>query len=197
MLNIVILLSIALAMDAFAVAITLGMSDLAKHRYNRLKIALAFGLFQGGLFLLGYYAIFLIGKNITSYNSLIAGLLLAFLGIKMLLEAFDTKEKHCEHDTCFNCKKNRCLRTGEFRYLSFKLLISYATATSIDAFASGVSYSFKYDNGLYATIFISIITFSFSYFGVCCGKYLKKYIGKKAEIIGGLILLFLAIKTII
>lgn len=197
MFDIVILLSIALAMDAFAVAITLGMSDIAKQNHNCFKIALAFGLFQGGLFLIGYYALLIIGKNITSYNSVIAASLLGFLGIKMLMEAFDNKEKDCEYDTCFNCKKNRCLRTGEFRFLTLKLLFIYALATSIDAFASGVSFSFKYDNGLNATIIISLITFCFSYIGVSCGKYIKKYIGKKAVVIGGLILIFLAIKTIL
>lgn len=194
---IVILLAVALAMDSFAIAITLGVSGLSKENINRLKIALTFGFFQGGFFLLGYIVLFVLGKNVTKYNSLVAGLLLAFLGTKMLIEAFDKKEKLCVNEECINCKKNRCLKTGEYRFLTFKLLLIYGSATSIDAFAAGVSFGLKYDEIILAVISISFITFIFSYFGSTFGMYLKKYIKNKAEIIGGLILIFLAIKSLI
>lgn len=196
-LIIIILLAIALAMDAFAVATTLGMSNIARKRIDKLKIALTFGLFQGGLFLLGYYTLAIFGKEITTYNSLIAGLLLAFLGVKMLLDSFDNRRSRCDRADCSGCKRGRCLNTGEYRYLSIKILFTYAIATSIDAFAAGISYGLEYSQIILAFLFICLVTFFLSLFGATCGIYLKKYVGNKAEIIGGVILIILAIKTLI
>jgi putative Mn2+ efflux pump MntP len=196
-LIIIILLAIALAMDAFAVATTLGMSNIAKKKIDKLKIALTFGLFQGGLFLLGYYTLAILGKEITTYNSLIAGLLLAFLGVKMLLDSFDNRRSRCDRADCSGCKRGRCLNTGEYRYLSIKILFTYGIATSIDAFAAGISYGLEYSQIILAFLFICLVTFFLSLFGATCGIYLKKYVGNKAEIIGGVILIILAIKTLI
>jgi len=194
---VIIMLSIALAMDAFAISITLGMSGLGRKFTQRLSIALTFGLFQSGLFLLGYYALTILGKEISTYNSLFAGILLGLLGFKMLKDGFSKGEVKCIHDDCLNCKKNKCLKTGQYRFLTLKLLMIYGTATSIDAFAAGVSYGLEYQKILWGAISIGMITFLFSYIGVASGKHLIKYIGNKAMLLGGLILISLAIKTLI
>ncbi len=193
----IVLISVALAMDAFAISITLGMSGLAKHVTERLKIGLTFGFFQSGLFLLGCLTLSLFGSKLTSYNSVIAGVLLALLGIKMLKDSFTKVKEKCPHQECFHCKKNQCLNTGEYRFLTTKILLIYGTATAIDAFAAGVSYSLVNDHILWAALSIGLVTYLFSYFGSAFGMYLKHYIGNKATIIGGIILLLLAVKSFI
>ncbi|HEY8364010.1 MAG TPA: manganese efflux pump [Haloplasmataceae bacterium] len=193
----VVLLAIALAMDAFAVAMTLGMSGLAKMITAKMKIAFTFGFFQAIMFLLGYYTLFILGNKITKYNSLISGLLLAFLGVKMILDSFDKVEAKCTQENCIHCRRNKCLNTGEYRFLNNKILLIYGTATSIDSYAAGVSYGLKYSSILYASLTIGLITFLFSFLGVNIGLYVKKYIGKKATILGGIILIILAIKSVL
>ena len=92
---IIIVLAIALAMDAFAVSITLGMSGLAKTLSQRMKIGFTFGAFQGGLFLLGCYLTILIGNHFATINQIIAFIILTILGLKMIKDSFDKVSKKC------------------------------------------------------------------------------------------------------
>ncbi|QVK19143.1 manganese efflux pump [Mycoplasmatota bacterium] len=193
---IIIMLSVALAMDAFAISITLGMSGLAKKFSQRFMIGITFGFFQAGLFLLGYFALFIFGKEMSSYNSIVSGILLAFLGLKMLKDSFSKNKDTCGYENCYQCKKNKCLKTGEYRFLTLKILLIYGTATSIDAFAAGISYGLLNNNIWGASISIGVITFIFSFIGAASGMHLKKIIGNKATILGGLILIILAFKSI-
>ncbi len=193
----IVMLSVALAMDAFAVSITLGMSGLARKFTERIKIGLTFGIFQGGLFLLGCYLLTVVGNQFQSFNKVITAILLAILGLKMLKDAFEKPKETCTHENCYHCQKNKCLNTGEYRFLTAKILLIYGTATSIDAFAAGVSYGLSYSDILWAAFSIGAITFVFTYFGSAFGLHIKNFIGKKANIVGGLILIFLAIKSII
>lgn len=194
---IIIMLSVALAMDAFAISITLGMSGLAKKFNQRFTIGITFGFFQAALFLLGYYALSLFGKEMSSYNSIVSGILLGILGLKMVKDSFSKVEVTCSYEDCYQCKKNKCLKTGEYRFLTLKILLIYGTATSIDAFAAGVSYGLLNNNIWEASISIGVITLIFSFIGAASGMHLKKIIGNKATILGGIILIILAIKSVI
>ena len=82
-------MSIALAMDAFAVSVTLGMDGMAHRWGNRLKIAGTFGFFQGLLFILGLLSLRFVSGEVTVYNHLIAGAFLIVLGVRMIKEALD------------------------------------------------------------------------------------------------------------
>lgn len=192
-----ILLSVALAMDAFAMAITLGMSGLANRIIDRSKIGFTFGIFQGVLFLFGFLTLNLVGQKLLAFNKYLAALLLLYLGIKMLIDSFQKKQETCPNNNeCINCRQRKCLKTGEYRFLTWGILLLYGTATAIDSFAAGFSYGLVNDECTYTAIIVGITTLIFSLFGARFGGKLKVYIGKKATIFGGIILVLLAIKQI-
>ena len=83
-LVVIMIMSVALAMDAFAVAITLGMDGLAHTVRDRLKVSISFGFFQGLLFVIGIVSLKFVSGEITTYNHLIAGVILIILGVRML-----------------------------------------------------------------------------------------------------------------
>lgn len=115
----------------------------------------------------------------------------------MIKESLDNDVNTCAYEDCYGCKKNRCLKTGEYRFLTVKILLIYGTSTSIDSYVSGVSFYWKLDNLLYATLSIGLITFFFSFIGSAFGMKMKRIVGNKANLIGGIILILLAIKSII
>lgn len=179
---IILLLSFALAMDAFAVSISMGMAGNFVSQSQRYKVALTFGFFQGLMFIIGYLLVDIFSETMTKFNALVACILLVFLGIRMIKEALDQDDDE-------NKEAN----------LTFKTLIIFGIATSIDAMAAGLSFGLMYssDNaGLYAMISIAIITFALSLFGVFSGAKLEKMIGNKADIIGGCILIFLGVTSL-
>ena len=85
-LVVIMVMSVALAMDAFAVAITLGMNGSANRIRECLKVSLSFGFFQGLLFILGIVSLKFVSGQVTAYNRLIAGVILVILGVRMLKE---------------------------------------------------------------------------------------------------------------
>ena len=93
-LVVIMIMSVALAMDAFAVAITLGMDGLAHTVRDRLKVSISFGFFQGLLFVIGIVSLKFVSGEITTYNHLIAGVILIILGVRMLKEAFESSKEN-------------------------------------------------------------------------------------------------------
>jgi manganese efflux pump family protein len=179
------------------VSISLGISGLTKSAINKVKVAMTFGLFQGGLFGLGAGSIAYIHQGFTSLNQYIAAILLLVLGLKMIKEAIQTKANTCPHQVCLGlgCDKDRCDRTGQYLKLSLKLLLTYGIATSIDAFAAGISYALNESDFMLASMIIGIITLVFSYMGVIFGGKIKHFIGNKANLLGGIILIILSIQS--
>lgn len=177
-----LLLAIALSADAFAVSISLGLSIKPLKRFYILFSSAMFGLFQGLMPLLGYLSSITLKDIVEKYSSWIAFTLLFIIGAKMIYETIkEMKLKEEPQDTKF----------------SFRNIFVLAIATSIDAFASGISLAMLNVNILIATSFIAIITF-----GLCiCGFYFGKEIGEvfkhKAQIMGGLVLIAIAIKSLI
>lgn len=180
-------MSIALAMDAFAVAITLGMNGFTYTIGERLKVGFSFGFFQGIFFFLGVISLKFISNGVTLYNNLIAGVILIVLGIRMLKEAFEeVRETEIEiNERNFSSKR-----------LPFKLLIVCGVATSIDALAAGITYGLIYNYFLFATFLISFTAFLLSCIGATFGKKLGHVIGNKANLFGGFMIILLGIKAI-
>ncbi|ERJ10948.1 manganese efflux pump MntP [Haloplasma contractile] len=195
----ILMLAIALAMDAFAVSISLGMANIVKGLKDKLKVALTFGGFQAGMFFIGTLFLYIFPKRYIELNHYIAAILLGILGIRMIREGLSEKAEMCPHGKCLglDCKKTKCDRTGQYRFLTTKLLLTYGIATSIDALAAGIAYSLSYDRIILAVTYVCAITLLFSYFGVKFGLKLKHMIGDKADIIGGIILIILAIKSLV
>ncbi|MGL6227808.1 MAG: manganese efflux pump MntP family protein [Culicoidibacterales bacterium] len=197
----VIFLSLALAMDAFAVSISLGMGGTAYHRRDRYAIAITFGVFQALMFGLGFLAVDFFSQEFTTFNQFIAVILLSILGIKMIRDGFEEQVNDCAHESCqyATCQEDICLRTGKKRKLSLQMLLVFGIATSIDAFAAGLSFGLIYSQhavGLFAMITIGAITFALALAGAFFGKKLETLIGNRANIIGGIILIILGIQSL-
>ena len=181
-----IIIAITMAMDAFAVSICKGVASKEKYLKTGLVCGAWFGGFQALMPLIGWSVgvLFMSLVNIESLSGYIAFLLLAFLGGKMIKEALE-KDEEC----CCSCEKNRSL--------AFKTMFVFAIATSIDALAVGVTVSLLDANIWLAIVLIGVITFIFSFFGSIIGAKIGSKFEKKAELVGGIVLVLLAIKFLI
>ena len=193
----ILLLAIALSMDAFAVSITDGLIYQDVNKKKALFIALTFGIMQGLMPLIGYWLVelveFLVNEGSAGSASKIMSLivvwtafaLLLFLGLKMLIEGILALKKKEEDKPV--------------RLFSYKEVLFFGLATSIDALGSGVALHSGLSNNITIFIHISIIiviTFVISLLGVLLGHKIEKLLKGKVEItsiIGGCILLILAI----
>lgn len=174
-----VILSIGLAMDAFAVAVCKGLS-MAKMKWkNAIIIGLYFGFFQGFMPVIGYLLGVNFQEKISSIDHWIAFILLGIIGINMLKEAIS---KDCE-------KQNDSVK--------FKDMIVLAIATSIDALAIGITFAFLKVNVVLAVSLIGVITFTISVAGVKIGNIFGDKYEKKAEFAGGLILILLGAKILL
>lgn len=173
------MIGVGLAMDAFAVAIGKGLSLKEMKWKIAVIIGMYFGFFQAIMPLGGYLSGKVIGNIITSFSGIITFLLLGFVGGNMIKEAFN------------NGKKDDAKSTN---FLSMLIL---AVATSIDAFAVGITFAFYNINILFAMIIIGCITFIMSMLGVKIGNAFGNKYEKTAQILGGVILISIGIKSLI
>ncbi|WP_319372227.1 manganese efflux pump MntP family protein [uncultured Ilyobacter sp.] len=173
-------ISVGLAMDAFAVSLTEGMALKKNHVKHILKVSLVFGFFQAFMPLLGWSIGGLFYNTISKYEHWIAFGLLAFVGVKMLLEARENQ---------------KCVNDGKCDISSNIILLGIAT--SIDALAVGFSFSLLPGLDIYSTIFvIGAITFIISSAGVYIGNKAGQLLGYKAEYAGGFILIGMGFKIL-
>ena len=125
----------ALSMDAFAVSITKGMTIKNLKKSTAVKMALAFGIFQGGMPLLGWALGISFESYIKSIDHWIAFILLGFIGFNMIKGFFDDRKEKDASSLEFSS-------TTDIDDLSNKEIIMLAVATSIDALAVGISFAF-------------------------------------------------------
>lgn len=173
-----ILIAIALAMDSVAVSISSGAKYRSINIITILKISLFFGLFQGLMPLIGYFMGTMFASMVDKYDHFIAFIILLFLGFNMIREA---KSENPE----------------ELKDFNNKTLVILAIATSIDALAVGITFSFQDINIYYASFIITIITFALCIIAVLIGKKLGAYLESKAEYLGAIILIVLGFKILL
>lgn len=169
-----VFLSLGLAADAFAVAVSSGLAIKHMKVNKALKIALFFGGFQAVMPLIGWLAGLSLSFWITPIDHWIAFGLLSFIGGKMIYEALQSEE--CE-------KKFNPLDTGT--------LITLSVATSIDALAVGIGFAVLKDSIAPAVTAIGFITFFLAFAGVFIGHKCGNLFANKIEILGGAILIFI------
>jgi putative Mn2+ efflux pump MntP len=173
----VIILAVALSMDAFAVSIGLGAKKNAPNL--ALRVGLFFGIFQALMPFIGYLG----GKGvlgwIEAYTHWVAFGLLALIGAKMIYEG---AQEGIE---------------GDVSQITNKMMLILAIATSIDAMAAGFSLTLLDANPYVACLIIGAITFAFSVVGVFVGKKSGTWLESKAEIFGGIVLILMGIKFLI
>ena len=176
-----VLLSVGLAMDAFAVAICKGLNMRKMNYKNALILALFFGGFQALMPAIGYLLGSRFEQYITSVDHWIAFVLLGFIGVSMIMEACSKKEEEQLDES-----------------LDIKTMFLLAVATSIDALAVGITLAFLPDTNVpVAVLFIGAITFLLSTLGVKVGNVFGERYKKKAEITGGVILILLGVKILL
>lgn len=170
-------IALGLSMDAFAVSICKGLSVHRCTIRHMLICGLYFGLFQGGMPLIGYMLGSQFESMVTAIAPYIAFALLAFIGFNMMREAREDDES-VDDD------------------FSFRAMIPLAIATSIDALAIGVSFAFLQVSILPAISFIAITTFSCCIIGVKVGSIFGSKYKHGAEFFGGLVLILMGFKIL-
>lgn len=180
----IFLIGIGLAMDAFAVSVCKGLCMKTINYRQSVIIALFFGGFQALMPFIGFCLGTFFEKYITAVDHWIAFLLLLYIGGKML---WDTLTSDDEEIVC--PVQNR---------LDFKELFIMAVATSIDALAVGITFSFYKGTNIFANIsIIGITTFAIAFGGVVIGNKFGTRFKKKAEIFGGVILVLIGLKILL
>lgn len=174
----ILLIGIALSMDAFAVTLssTFMYPDLKGKK--RLCMPVTFGAFQGIMPILGYFLGNIFSDFINAYSGIISFAILAAIGINMIHDGIKGEER-------------------EQNSFTFKLLLALAVATSIDAFAVGVSFA-----AMGAAIFtssgiIALSTFLLTLVALKLGSFAGAKLGDKSVIVGGIILLMIGIKSLL
>lgn len=173
------LIAVALAMDAFSVSMTKGFTQ--KHMTNSQIIyyGLFFGGFQFFMPILGFFCGNVIASVVESLASIIGFILLLAIGLNMIRESISSDDEEI---------------TDHF---SFKEVTLLAIATSIDAFAVGITIALIKDPILISSVIIGIVAFLFSVVGVFIGRKLGNYVGDKFQILGGVILILIGIKILL
>lgn len=177
-----LILSAALSSDAFSVSVCKGLSMRKINIRHTLIISFSFGFFQALMPAAGW----MIGTKFQPYivkaDHWIAFVLLSFIGFKMMFEA---KNKQNEYIS----KKETMLNLNE--------LITLSVATSIDAFAAGITLACFNINITLSVLLIGCITFMFCFLGVIIGNKAGANHKSKAEFAGGVILVAIGVKILI
>ncbi len=177
------LIGVGLSMDAFAVSICKGLGMEKVNKKQAFVIGLYFGGFQALMPLIGWFLGIRFQQYITSIDHWIAFVLLVFIGGKMIVEAVRDKDEE-QVD-----KKDQPLDHKEMFLL--------AIATSIDALAVGITFAFLDTPIVEAITIIGLTTFFLSILGVVVGNFFGTRYKKKAEIVGGIILVAIGVKILV
>lgn len=176
------LLAVGLSLDAFSVSICKGLGVARINWLTTLELALAFGLFQAGMPLIGWA----LGSQflwlIEPVDHWIAFILLALIGGGMIREALGNQED---------------VKRGSVDHVPLNELLMLAIATSIDALTSGIALAPLAIDIMQAVVLIGITTFCFSLAGVFIGNRFGAKHHKVASIVGGVILILIGAKVLL
>lgn len=175
----VFLIAVALAMDAFSVSLTKGFTQKDLSKTQILYYGIFFGAFQALMPILGFFCGNAISSIVESLASIIGFVLLLAIGLNMIRESLSGDDEDV---------------TDTF---SFKEVTLLAIATSIDAFAVGITFALLHEPVWISSAIIGIVAFAFSVAGVILGRKIGNYFGDKFQIVGGIILILIGIKILL
>jgi putative Mn2+ efflux pump MntP len=176
----ILLIAIGMAMDAFAVSLGIGTTRQANQPRPIFRLSFHFGLFQFFMPILGWLAGSTIASLISQFDHWVAMGLLTFVGVRMIRSGLDPASEAYPGDPS---------RGGT--------LVMLSVATSIDAFAIGLSLAMLQVSILYPSIIIGLVTASLSLIGLLIGHKLGSRFGKRVEILGGLILIGIGLRVLV
>lgn len=175
----IFLIALGLSADAFAVAVCKGLSVQKVTVKHSLIVGVYFGGFQALMPFIGYHIYSLVEDKIGNVDSFIAFVLLSVIGINMIRESF--KQEKNEQDASFS-----------FVNMSF-----LAFATSIDALTTGAVFAIVNVNIFFTVAVIGLTTFVCSVIGFKIGNIFGEKLKSRAELIGGFILIGIAIQILL
>ena len=179
----VLVVAIALAMDAFAVSVGVSLRPEGLSRKQTLRMAFHFGFFQFMMALIGWQATrSILLDYIEPIDHWVAFGLLLIIGSRMISGSFRSRE---------NAEKRQTDSTRGFN------LFVLSVATSIDAFAVGMSLAALQTAILYPAGIIGIVAFLMTLLGTKIGPLLGRLAGKRAEFFGGLLLILTGVKILL
>jgi putative Mn2+ efflux pump MntP len=177
----IFLIAIGLAMDCFAVSLGVGTEGTAKGFRATFRLFFHFGLFQGGMTLLGWLA----GKTVVSYigaiDHWVAFVLLLFVGVRMIR---DGVRKIATQGSIHNPSRGMTL-------------VMLSVATSIDALAVGLSLALLAVNVYWSALLIGGVSAILSLVGLLLGNQLNLRFGKSMEVLGGILLIVIGLRVLI
>ena len=176
----VFLIAVGLSLDAVAVSMTSGLAMKELKVRHVLRIAFFFGFFQMAMPVIGWLAGMSLRVVISRFDHWLAFIILTVIGVKMIWES-----RLLEHK-----KKAVDPRRPA-------VLLALALATSIDALAVGLSFSFLNMVIVTPVLIIGAVTFVLSFLGVIVGNRFGALVGKKIEILGGIILIGIGVKILL
>lgn len=180
----ILVIAVALSMDAFAVSICKGLSVRKVKFPYLLAVGLYFGIFQALMPTIGYFLGKQFEKYITKFDHWIAFGLLLIIGVNMIREALSKEEPNEEKNSSF----------------SVGTMLVLAVATSIDALAVGVSFALsgmEKNTFFYSAVSIGVVTCIISMLGLLVGNFFGAKYKAKAELAGGIILILIGIKILL
>ena len=180
-LSATLLLAFGMSMDAFAASIGKGATLRNPKFSDALRTGLIFGAIETITPLLGWGLGMLASQFVLEWNHWIAFVLLAFLGSRMVLEGVRGND---------DCDAEMQHRHG------FWLLVTTAIATSLDAMAVGVGLAFLQVNILTTALAIGCATLIMSTLGMMVGRFIGPLLGKRAEILGGVVLIGIGVQIL-
>lgn len=177
----ILLIAAALAVDAFAVALAAGVTLCNVNSRQTFRLAWHFGFFQCGMNIIGWAAGLTVRSLIENIDHWIAFGLLAFVGIRMIVEAARGGDEQRKNDPTRG-----------------KTLVLLSVATSIDALAVGLSFAVLNISIWFPALVIGVVATALTAFGLHLGCLVGSTsgLGARAEIAGGLVLVAIGVKIL-
>ena len=180
-----IFLGFGLALDAFSVSVADAMANPGMKKGRKISIAFTFAFFQMLMPLSGWFCVRTIADKFSLFQKAIpyiALILLAYIGLKMVIESRKGEEEKDEGAAV----------------LTFATLMVQGIATSIDALSVGFAIAdYSSLEALTSTLIIGATTFIICIFGLEVGKKVGKAFSDKATLFGGCILIIIGLEIFI
>ena len=177
----ILLIAVGLSADCFAVALSASIARGSSSFLHVFRVSLFFGGFQALMPVLGWLAGRTIVGYISGYDHWLAFVLLAFVGSRMVWESFHGRDERT---------KNTDITKG-------LTLLVLSVATSIDALAVGLTFAFLKTNIAIASLTIGVVAFIITTVAFLIGGKVSGLVGKRAEIIGGIVLIGIGIRILL
>jgi manganese efflux pump family protein len=176
----IVLLAVALSIDAFAVSLAAATSGQVTGRRAAFRLSFHFGLFQFLMPVIGWAAGTSVAPYISAFDHWIAFCLLMGIAVRMIHSALRSNPAETRQDPSRGMK-----------------LVALSVATSIDALAVGLSLGFLEMDIWWPSLAIGLITGSVCVVAIVMGNQLHVRFGRAAEIFGGIVLIGVAIRILV